>query len=95
MGLGSDEIFGGHWPDKIWHKEGSKGEVKWKKGLSAVSHVEGRIASKLTNGGMVSPEDVQSDCGPLCDVAIACLNEGFADGVVLPFHNSVHSRIVC
>ena len=57
-GSGSNEIFGGHRLDKIWHEEGSESEVKWKEGLSAVSHVEGRIAGRLAGGGVVGPEDV-------------------------------------
>jgi hypothetical protein len=37
---------------------------------------------------------VRSDRGPLCDVAVACLDEGLTDGAVLPFHDPVRSRIV-
>ena len=92
--MDSDEIFGGHQLDKIWHEEGSKGEVGWKKGLGAMSHVEGGIAGRLMDGGAVGPEDVWSDHGPLHDVAIACLDEGLTDGVVLPFHDPIHSRVV-
>jgi hypothetical protein len=64
-GTGSDKFGGGEGLSKVGDEKHSHGNVKGKKRLDAVSHVERRVAGGFADGCAVSPKDMGSGGWPL------------------------------
>ena len=58
-------------------------------------HEEWGVASRLASGGAVGPKGKGGNHGPAGVVAVACLEDGLADSVVLSLDDAVRLGVVC
>ncbi len=64
-GTGGEEVGNGERLAEVRDKESGKRKIEGKDGFDAVSHVEGRVASELSSGCTIGPEDEGRESWPL------------------------------
>ena len=94
MGTSDEEFSGEEWLAKVRDKKYGKCEVEWEDRFNTVSHIEGGEPRGFVSGGMIHPEYMGSECGPLGDVVFAGFDKQRTDSVVLSFHNPIGFGVV-